>query len=222
MNIVVNSVRELASKSDLVITTGGTSVDPDDITAQAMANAGVVYEMKGTPIQPGNNMTVGYLNDVPVCAVPAAALHFTATSLDILFPRMLAGEKITKEDLAKLAHGGLCHFCKKNAYIRYVLSEGAEQMIVDRHEAKEILKSALSTAGTEIISVRESFGRVLAEDILTVRDYPDTRKSAVDGYAHMVGSDKYILKGETGAGRKGPESISSGETVFCNDRCICP
>ncbi len=89
-------------------------------------------------------------------------------------------------------------------------------MIVDRHEAKEILKSALSTAGTEIISVRESFGRVLAEDILTVRDYPpDTRKSAVDGYAHMVGgSDKYILKGETGAGRKGPESISSGETVF--------
>ena len=116
MDIIVEAVRELAGKSDLVITTGGTSVDPDDITAQAMANAGVVYEMKGTPIQPGNNMTVGYLNDVPVCAVPAAALHFTATSLDILFPRMLAGEKISKEDLAKLAHGGLCHFCKKCVY----------------------------------------------------------------------------------------------------------
>ncbi|PLX66113.1 MAG: molybdopterin-binding protein [Denitrovibrio sp.] len=116
MDIVVSAVSEMAEKSDLVITTGGTSVDPDDITAQAMANAGVVYEMKGTPIQPGNNMTVGYLNDVPVCAIPAAALHFTATSFDILFPRMLAGEKITKEDLAKLAHGGLCHFCKKCVY----------------------------------------------------------------------------------------------------------
>ncbi len=113
MNIVVNSVRELASKSDLVITTGGTSVDPDDITAQAMANAGVVYEMKGTPIQPGNNMTVGYLNDVPVCAVPAAALHFTATSLDILFPRMLAGEKDHKRGLGKTCTRRFMPFLQK-------------------------------------------------------------------------------------------------------------
>jgi molybdenum cofactor synthesis domain-containing protein len=116
MDTVKNSVIEFAEKSDLVITTGGTSVDPDDITAQAMAEAGVEYEMKGTPIQPGNNLTVGYRNDVPVCAVPAAALHFHATSLDIFLPKMLAGEKITKVDLAKLAHGGLCHFCKKCVY----------------------------------------------------------------------------------------------------------
>ena len=114
--MVINAVKELAAKSDMVITTGGTSVDPDDITAQAMAEAGVVYEMKGTPLQPGNNFTLGYIGDKPVCAVPAAALHFTATSLDILLPKMLAGEKVTKEDLAKLAHGGLCHFCKKCVY----------------------------------------------------------------------------------------------------------
>jgi len=116
METVKNAVKEMAAKSDLVITTGGTSVDPDDITAQAMAAAGVVYEMKGTPIQPGNNFTIGYLGDTPVCAVPAAALHFPATSFDILLPKMLAGEKIGKEDLARLAHGGLCHFCKKCHY----------------------------------------------------------------------------------------------------------
>ncbi|XOB64921.1 molybdopterin-binding protein [Deferribacteres bacterium DY0037] len=115
-DVVVDAVKELAEKSDMVITTGGTSVDPDDITAAAMAEAGVVYDMKGTPIQPGNNFTLGYMGDKPVCAVPAAALHFPATSLDILLPRMLAGEKIYKEDLAKLAHGGLCHFCKKCNY----------------------------------------------------------------------------------------------------------
>jgi len=114
--VVIESVKEFAAKSDLVITTGGTSVDPDDITAQAMAEAGVVYDMKGSPIQPGNNLTLGYMGDTPVCAVPAAALHFSSTSLDILLPRMLAGEKIYKEDMAKLAHGGLCHFCKKCVY----------------------------------------------------------------------------------------------------------
>lgn len=116
MNTISDAVREMAEKTDLVITTGGTSVDPDDITALAMKEAGVVYEMKGTPIQPGNNFTVGYLNGKPVCAVPAAALHFTATSLDILLPRILAGERVGKEDLARLAHGGLCHFCKKCVY----------------------------------------------------------------------------------------------------------
>ncbi|MGE4319750.1 MAG: molybdopterin-binding protein [Deferribacterales bacterium] len=114
--LIINSVKEMAEKTDMLITTGGTSVDPDDITAQALLDAGVAYEMKGTPIQPGNNMTVGYMNGKTVCAVPAAALHFHSTSLDILLPRILAGEKITKRDMAKLAHGGLCHFCKKCVY----------------------------------------------------------------------------------------------------------
>jgi molybdenum cofactor synthesis domain-containing protein len=116
LDVVRDAVKRMADKADMVITTGGTSVDPDDITSQALADAGVEYEMKGTPLQPGNNFTIGYIGDVPVCAVPAAALHFTATSLDVLMPRMLAGEKITKEDLARLAHGGLCHFCKKCVY----------------------------------------------------------------------------------------------------------
>lgn len=114
--MVRDSVIEMSAGVDMLITTGGTSVDPDDITAQAMYDAGVRYEMKGTPIQPGNNFTIGYLDEKPVCAVPAAALHFNATSLDILLPRMLAGEKITADDLASLAHGGLCHFCKKCVY----------------------------------------------------------------------------------------------------------
>jgi len=87
-------------------------------------------------------------------------------------------------------------------------------MTVSRHEAKEMLHSVFCEPEIENISVRESFGRVLAEDLTTVRPYPDTRKSAVDGYAHIIGSDEYVLKGETGAGRKGPKSVSENETVF--------
>jgi molybdopterin molybdotransferase len=87
-------------------------------------------------------------------------------------------------------------------------------MAISRHEAKEILYSLFAEPEVEKISVRESFGRVLAEDIYTERNYPDTRKSAVDGYAHIIGHEKYILKGETGAGRKGPELVEGDETVF--------
>lgn len=87
-------------------------------------------------------------------------------------------------------------------------------MKVDRHRAKEILFSMLNTAGTETVSVTESFGRVLAEDISAPRDFPDRRKSAVDGYAHIIGHSEYRLIGETGAGRQGAESISGNETVF--------
>jgi len=87
-------------------------------------------------------------------------------------------------------------------------------MIADRHQARKILYTNLEQSETETISVRDSFNRVLAEDIYTERDYPDTRKSAVDGYAHIPGRKTYICRGETGAGRKGPEKIEEGETVF--------
>ncbi|MGD9809490.1 MAG: molybdopterin molybdotransferase MoeA [Deferribacterales bacterium] len=87
-------------------------------------------------------------------------------------------------------------------------------MTADRHQARELLYSSFDTPQTEKISVRDSYGRVLAEDIKTVRAYPDTRKSAVDGYAHIPGYESYKLLGETGAGRKGPEFIKDAETVF--------
>jgi molybdopterin biosynthesis enzyme len=87
-------------------------VDPDDVTALAMKEAGVNFEVKGNPVQPGNNFTIGYLNNVTVCAVPAAAVFYNATALDVFLPKILIGEKITKETIAKAGHGGLCHFCK--------------------------------------------------------------------------------------------------------------
>lgn len=83
-------------------------------------------------------------------------------------------------------------------------------MIKDRHQAREILYGTFKEPETEKISVRDSFGRVLAEDIYTERDYPDTRKSAVDGYAHIPGHSGYKLLGETGAGRKGLNRWTAG------------
>lgn len=87
-------------------------------------------------------------------------------------------------------------------------------MTVDRFRARELLYGAFDEPGTENISVRECWGRVLAEDVFTEMNLPDTVKSAVDGYAHIPGHSSYTLLGETGAGRKGPESVSGSETVF--------
>lgn len=87
-------------------------------------------------------------------------------------------------------------------------------MKVDRYKAKEILYSLFGENNTEDVKVQDCMYRVLAEDIFAPRNFPDTRKSAVDGYAHITGSETYIVTGETGAGRKGPESITANETVF--------
>ncbi len=106
------AIKNFSTTCDIVFVTGGTSVDPDDITTSALQSAGVTYDMKGNPIQPGNNFTVGFKGNVAVCAVPAATLFYRATALDVFLPRLLAGERITKEEFHQSGHGGLCHFCE--------------------------------------------------------------------------------------------------------------
>jgi len=104
---IADAVARLAARCDLLLVTGGTSVDPDDVTTAAMADAGVTIDVQGMPIQPGNNLTLGRLGDVPVVAVPAAALFYQATALDLLLPRLLAGERFTRETVAPMGLGGL-------------------------------------------------------------------------------------------------------------------
>ncbi len=110
------AVRTAVQKSEMVLVTGGTSVDPDDVTVCAMKEAGVSFYEQGNPIQPGNNLTIGRSGEVPVCAVPAAALFFDKTALDIFLPRILAGETISREEISNAGHGGLCHFCPECHY----------------------------------------------------------------------------------------------------------
>jgi len=104
---IKDKILEFSKKYDLVILTGGTSVDPDDVTYKAVKEAGVEGFIRGNPIQPGNMLTMGWINDTPIAAVPAAALFFKRTAFDIWLPRFLIGEKISKEEVIKRAHGGL-------------------------------------------------------------------------------------------------------------------
>jgi len=105
--------RLLDSGSDLIITTAGLSVDPDDVTRQALLDAGVQDMLYGAPILPGAMTLIARIGSVPVFGVPACALYFKTTSLDLLLPRLLAGIPISRQDLARMADGGYCLNCKK-------------------------------------------------------------------------------------------------------------
>lgn len=113
---ISQAIKQAAKQSELILVSGGTSVDPDDVTVAAMKEAGVQFHNQGNPIQPGNNLTIGRVGHITVCAVPAAALFFDKTALDIFLPRLLAGETINPQDIAKAGHGGLCHFCARCQY----------------------------------------------------------------------------------------------------------
>jgi len=110
----------LAQGADLIITTAGLSVDPDDVTRKGLVAAGLTDMLYGAPILPGAMTLLGKIATpagvARVMGVPACALFHKATSLDILLPRVLAGCEITRQNLAQMAEGGFCLNCRTCVY----------------------------------------------------------------------------------------------------------
>jgi molybdenum cofactor synthesis domain-containing protein len=102
--------------AELILLTGGMSVDPDDLTPTAIRQSGAALVTQGVPIQPGNMLTMAYLGETMLIGVPGASMHYKTTSLDIFLPRVFAGLKITKEEIADYGEGGFCMFCEVCRY----------------------------------------------------------------------------------------------------------
>ena len=98
--------------ADLLIFTGGMSVDPDDLTPTAIRTLGADIVTHGVPSQPGNMTLVAYLGETAILGVPGAAISLPTTIFDVLLPQIFAGDRITKADLIRLGDGGLCQLCK--------------------------------------------------------------------------------------------------------------
>ena len=96
---------------ELIFTTGGMSVDPDDRTPLAIRNTGADIVTYGAPVLPGAMFLVSYLDGVPVCGLPGCVMYAKRTIFDLLLPRLLADDPITAEDIARLGEGGLCLGC---------------------------------------------------------------------------------------------------------------
>ncbi len=95
---------------------GGISVDPDDVSRLAIAEAGAEDIVYGTPVLPGAMFLYGRFGNIPVLGLPACVLYYNATILDLMLPCILTGDQITRRDLAAMAHGGLCLNCKQCHY----------------------------------------------------------------------------------------------------------
>lgn len=108
--------KHLADGCDLILLTGGMSVDPDDVTRKGIARAGATEMHYGAAALPGAMFMVAYIGSVPLLGVPACGLHHRVTVLDLILPRILIGEHIGKKELAFLGHGGMCMDCPECVY----------------------------------------------------------------------------------------------------------
>jgi len=106
-------LRELMNAgADLLITTGGMSVDPDDVTRFAIRNLGAEAITYGSAVLPGAMFLAAYIGDIPILGIPACGMYAKTTIFDLILPRVLAGERVGRKDLAELGHGGLCMKCE--------------------------------------------------------------------------------------------------------------
>ena len=106
----------VARGADMIVCTGGMSVDPDDQTPAAIRAAGARVTAYGSPTFPGAMFLLARLGDVPVLGLPGCVMYFRASIFDLVVPRLLAGDELTHEDIAALGHGGFCAGCAECRY----------------------------------------------------------------------------------------------------------
>lgn len=111
--------------AEMIFTTGGMSVDPDDVTPVGIRQTGAEIVSYGAPVFPGAMLLVAYLGNVPILGLPGAVSYFKATVFDLIMPLLLSEEKINKHDLAKLGMGGLCLNCEVCHYPVCTFGTGA-------------------------------------------------------------------------------------------------
>jgi molybdopterin biosynthesis enzyme len=115
--LIAGAIRShLERGCNLVLLSGGMSVDPDDVTRHGIRMAGATEITYGASALPGAMFLVAYLGNLPLLGVPACGLYHRITVLDVVLPRILAGERIGKPELAFLGHGGLCRDCPACSY----------------------------------------------------------------------------------------------------------
>ncbi|MFA6808394.1 MAG: molybdopterin-binding protein [Eubacteriales bacterium] len=116
-NMIAESIKTLIeSGTDIILVTGGMSVDPDDVTPTGIKMAGAEILSYGAPTLPGAMFLLSYIKDIPVLGLPGCVMYCKRTIFDLVVPRLAAGERIERSDLIRYAHGGLCSSCKDCRY----------------------------------------------------------------------------------------------------------
>lgn len=106
--------------ADIVVCTGGMSVDPDDRTPGAIRDTGAEIITYGAPVLPGSMFLLSYYNhngkEIPIVGLPGCVMYSKRTIFDLVLPRIMADDRITKSEINRLGEGGLCLNCKVCIY----------------------------------------------------------------------------------------------------------
>jgi len=115
-NIAAAVMKYIEKGADIVVCTGGMSVDPDDSTPGAIKDTGAKVVTYGAPVLPGAMMMVTYYDyngkNIVILGLPGCVMYSKRTIFDLILPRIMADDIIVKEDIDKLGLGGLCLDCK--------------------------------------------------------------------------------------------------------------
>lgn len=110
--ITAGCLEAIEAGADLVVCTGGMSVDPDDRTPLAIKNTGAKIVSYGAPVLPGAMFLLSYYdNRIPILGLPGCVMYAKRTIFDLVLPRVMADDRISAEELAALGEGGLCLSC---------------------------------------------------------------------------------------------------------------
>ncbi len=117
ISMTVAAIRELLDQgAEMIVVTGGMSVDPDDQTPASIRAAGGEAVSYGAPVLPGAMFMLAFIGRVPVLGLPGCVMYHKASIFDLIVPRLLAGETVTRDDIAGLGHGGFCAACAECRY----------------------------------------------------------------------------------------------------------
>jgi hypothetical protein len=126
LNMTVEAIFRLIEQgADFIAVTGGMSVDPDDQTPAAIRAAGAEIVTYGAPVLPGAMFMLAWLKGVPIVGLPGCVMYYQASIFDLVVPRLLAGEQVTRKDIISLGHGGMCLSCSNCRYPRCAFGKGA-------------------------------------------------------------------------------------------------
>lgn len=117
VDMTVDAIRELLGRgAEFIAVTGGMSVDPDDQTPTSIRAAGGRVVSYGAPTFPGAMFMLAHIGEVPVVGLPGCVMYAKASIFDLVVPRIIAGETLTRRDITALGHGGYCAGCEDCRY----------------------------------------------------------------------------------------------------------
>jgi molybdenum cofactor synthesis domain-containing protein len=119
VSLIQSSIQDQLNKgAEMILVSGGMSVDPDDVTPTAIKEMGAELITYGAPVLPGAMLLLAYMGNVPIMGLPGCVMYSKTTAFDLVAPRLLTGERLTRLDLVKLGQGGLCLECPVCTYPR--------------------------------------------------------------------------------------------------------